>query len=209
MLRHSGVSYDKLLPNHSQMKEDDEPEKLPCFGQDLDESAIPVKNDLELEAERILQEAPALQPNDDSFSMLHPADEVLEAPKEESRPAAPARDELKESMIKEADVSHFFANGSFVFDQKALNIMNTEGVDEYQDDDDPGFDAYLVSEANFVESCRELASQYNYPARAIKPETDADLEYRTKVRAQQAIDEPGLRKKLMQKDDSAVLLKST
>ena len=36
--------------------------------------------------------------------------------------------------------------------------MNPEGIDEYMDDDDPGFDTYVVNEENFVASCRELAS---------------------------------------------------
>lgn len=36
------------------MKEDDDPEKLPCFGASLDESEIHKKDDLELEAERLL-----------------------------------------------------------------------------------------------------------------------------------------------------------
>jgi len=49
--------------------------------------------------------------------------------------------------------------------------MNKEGVDEYVDDDDPGFDTYVVNEENFVASCRELASQNNFPARAIFPDT--------------------------------------
>ena len=31
--------------------------------------------------------------------------------------------------------------------------MNVEAIDEYADDDDPGFDAYVVNEANFVGSC--------------------------------------------------------
>ena len=49
--------------------------------------------------------------------------------------------------------------------------MNREGVDEYQDDDDPGFDMYVVNEENFVESCKELAQINNFPPRAIKPDT--------------------------------------
>jgi len=45
--------------------------------------------------------------------------------------------------------------------------LNLEGIDEYEDDDDPGFDAFLVGEENFVASCAELAENYNFPARAI------------------------------------------
>jgi hypothetical protein len=49
--------------------------------------------------------------------------------------------------------------------------MNKEGLDEYNDDDDEGFKFYVVSEENFVASCKELAEVNNFPARAIKPDT--------------------------------------
>lgn len=49
-------------------------------------------------------------------------------------------------------------------------MMNKEGVDEYADDDDPGFDIYVVNEENFVASCKELAEINNFPARAIHPD---------------------------------------
>lgn len=47
--------------------------------------------------------------------------------------------------------------GSFVFAPEKVNVMNREGLDEYADDDDPGFDMYVVNEENFVASCKELA----------------------------------------------------
>ena len=43
-------------------------------------------------------------------------------------------------------------------DDSEQHPMNREGIDEYQDDDDPGFDTYVVNEENFVASCRELAA---------------------------------------------------
>ena len=49
--------------------------------------------------------------------------------------------------------------------------MNRENLDEYADDDDPGFEIYVVNEENFVASCKELAEINNFPARAIKPDT--------------------------------------
>jgi len=49
--------------------------------------------------------------------------------------------------------------------------MNKEGVDDYADDDDPGFEIYVVNEENFVASCKELAEINNFPARAIRPDT--------------------------------------
>ena len=73
----------------------------------------------------------------------------------------------------EGDNSFFQNQSSFVFGNESneLHIMNKEGVEEYVDDDDVGFDTYVVNEENFVASCRELASQNNFPARAINPDT--------------------------------------
>jgi hypothetical protein len=34
-----------------------------------------------------------------------------------------------------------------------IHEMNKEFVEEYVDDDDPGFDTYVVNEENFVASC--------------------------------------------------------
>jgi len=56
--------------------------------------------------------------------------------------------------------------------------MNKEAVEEYMDDDDPGFDTYVVNEENFVASCRELADQNNFPARAIKSDTAEYMKFR-------------------------------
>ena len=88
--------------------------------------------------------------------------------------------------------------------------MNREGVDEYQDDDDPGFDMYVVNEENFVESCKELAQINNFPPRAIKPDTKDQMVHREKYRkvfqeahAPEAQDKKGGKKK----DDSMAMLK--
>lgn len=43
-------------------------------------------------------------------------------------------------------------------DSQELHQMNREGLEEYVDDDDAGFDTYVVNEENFVASCRELAN---------------------------------------------------
>ena len=85
---------------------------------------------------------------------------------------------LKVSMIHPnedgADNSFFQNQTSFIFgsDQDEMHLMNKENIEEYVDDDDVGFDTYFVNEENFVASCRELASQNNFPARAIKPDTE-------------------------------------
>jgi hypothetical protein len=60
-------------------------------------------------------------------------------------------------------ISSSFFNGllnnsnSFVFANDQVHVMNKEGIDEYIDDDDPGFDLYAVDERNFIESCKDLA----------------------------------------------------
>ena len=82
--------------------------------------------------------------------------------------------------------------------------MNKEGIEEYVDDDDVGFDTYVVNEENFVGSCRELAVQYNFPARAIKPDTEEFQQYREKRRREQRDKE----KATVRKDDSAFMLKN-
>jgi hypothetical protein len=56
-------------------------------------------------------------------------------------------------------------------DDSVLHTMNKEAIDDYIDDDDAGFDTYVVNEENFVASCQELAANNNFPARAIKPDT--------------------------------------
>ena len=79
------------------------------------------------------------------------------------------------SMIEPAetngDISFFQNSHSFVFPVEENHVMNKEGLDEYVDDDDPGFEIYVVNEENFVASCKELADQNNFPARAIRPDT--------------------------------------
>lgn len=46
------------------------------------------------------------------------------------------------------------------------------------DDDDPGFDMYVVGEDAFVASCKELAQINNFPQRAIKPDTKDQMVHR-------------------------------
>ncbi len=55
-------------------------------------------------------------------------------------------------------------------------------MDEYVDDDDPGFDMYVVNEENFVASCKELANLNNFPQRAIRPDTKDQMVNREKYR---------------------------
>lgn len=57
--------------------------------------------------------------------------------------------------------------GEAIYDAKALHPKNLEYLDEYVDEDDPGFDTYVVNEENFVASCQELARLNSFPDRAI------------------------------------------
>ncbi len=89
--------------------------------------------------------------------------------------------------------------------------MNQEGIDDYIDDDDPGFDMYVVNEENFVASCKELANLNNFPARAIKPDTKDQMVHRERYRKifQEAHKPEYLESKSSskRKDDSTSLLK--
>lgn len=109
-------------------------------------------------------------------------------------------DELKVSgIMAPAEGISFFDNSSFIFDPKSLAGVE----DEYDDDEDPGFDAFVVSEENFAESCEELARQYDYPRRAIKPDTAEDRLMREQKRAQLAKDNKAYLVKSSSKEDSS------
>jgi len=87
------------------------------------------------------------------------------------------------SMIANEENNSFFQNqSSYVFANEIDHSMNKDGTDQYIDDDDPGFDTYLVNEENFVASCKELANQNNFPTRAIKPDTKDQAQAREKKR---------------------------
>ncbi len=62
--------------------------------------------------------------------------------------------------------------------------MNKEGIDDYADDEDPGFEIYVVNEENFVASCKELSEINNFPARAIKPDNKEQQAHREKYKKQ-------------------------
>lgn len=63
-----------------------------------------------------------------------------------------------------------------------MQPLNAECVDDYEDDDDPGFDTFVVNEDNFIASCEELALQYQFPQRAIQPDTAENKAFREKKR---------------------------
>lgn len=59
--------------------------------------------------------------------------------------------------------------------EENYHIMNKEGIEEYNDDEDAGFEVYMVNEENFVPSCKELAQLNNFPDRAIKKDTKEEF----------------------------------
>ena len=67
------------------------------------------------------------------------------------------------------NISFFEKSQSFVFPPE--NNLEGAAYDEYTDDDDPGFEIYVVNEENFVASCKELSDLNNFPGRAIKPDS--------------------------------------
>lgn len=70
--------------------------------------------------------------------------------------------------------SSFFQNSqSMIIQQDDSNInLNIGDLDEYVDDDDPGFDLYECYQEYFKETCKKLSEQYDFPKRAIaKPKT--------------------------------------
>ena len=103
--------------------------------------------------------------------------------------------------------------GTFKYDPKALHPMNLEYADEYVDEDDPGFDTYVVNEENFVASCQELARLNEFPVRAIDPDTAKEMAFRERFKKQQeAIKERNKETKStvakkLKNNDSALLLK--
>lgn len=66
--------------------------------------------------------------------------------------------------------SSFFQNSQSMIIQSALddsNIQANSVLDEYVDDDDPGFDLYECEQEFFKETCKKLSEQYDYPRRAV------------------------------------------
>ena len=78
------------------------------------------------------------------------------------------------------DSSSFFQNSqSMIIQQDDSNInLNIGEIDEYVDDDDPGFDLYECYQEFFKETCKKLSEQYDFPKRAIakkKKSNDKDI----------------------------------
>lgn len=100
-----------------------------------------------------------------------------------------------------------------MYDPKNLHPMNLELIEEYIDEDDPGFDTYVVNEENFVASCQELARLNDFPVRAIMPDTKHEMAFRERFRKQREAEKERNKQtksdvsKKLKNNDSALLLK--
>lgn len=65
-------------------------------------------------------------------------------------------------------------SSDFIQNSNSLILEHLEDpttlIDEYYDDDDPGFDLYEVSERDFTRVAKQLADKYNFPQRAVVPQ---------------------------------------
>lgn len=112
---------------------------------------------------------------------------------------------MKDSKLKE---------GKQIYEADKIHPMNPEFLDEYQDEDDPGFDTYVVNEENFVASCQELARLNDFPERAIMPDNKKDMAARERLRKEQLTQQEKLKdrktvtsmSKKLKHTDSALLL---
>ena len=75
---------------------------------------------------------------------------------------------FNQSGVSNIDNSSFFVN-SRVADQSTNKdgILNQSDIDEYVDDDDPGFDLFECDRIYQNNTSKQLAEQYGYPERAV------------------------------------------
>ena len=76
---------------------------------------------------------------------------------------------FNQSGVSNIDNSSFFVN-SRLADQSSTNkdgILNQSDIDEYVDDDDPGFDLFECDRIYQNNTSKQLAEQYGYPERAV------------------------------------------
>jgi hypothetical protein len=66
------------------------------------------------------------------------------------------------------DSSSFFQNSHSMMQQNPedSNFIAQSVIDEYVDDDDPGFDLYECEYEFFKDTCKKLSEQYDFPKRA-------------------------------------------
>src|SRR5690242_4917803 len=60
-------------------------------------------------------------------------------------------------------------------DDSALNANSI--IDEYADDEDPGFELYECEVEHFKETCKSLSEQYDFPRRGIRVTNKQNIIY--------------------------------
>lgn len=80
------------------------------------------------------------------------------------------------SRIEKAGVDETFLTNK---SKRMINELEGEEElpDEYDDDDDAGFFTIEAGEGDFLDKCKQLAVEYNYPAAAVKPPDETDLKF--------------------------------
>ena len=75
-------------------------------------------------------------------------------------------------QLSEIEKTKNYDDSRFIQDESSsiLTLVddNVEVVDEYEDEDDPGFELYEVGEEDLEKVCVHLAKEYNFPDRAVK-----------------------------------------
>jgi hypothetical protein len=85
------------------------------------------------------------------------------------------------------DSSSFFQNSQSLIlqqdniDHNDSNVLGHSMIDEYVDDDDPGFDLYETEIEHLKETCKNLSQQYDFPKRAVYKSKNKNNENLTKL----------------------------
>ncbi|CAD8064500.1 unnamed protein product [Paramecium sonneborni] len=189
-ISNSSISNSILKKKKTETSEEQQlQQQAPCFGKQIQESDQivfgKIQQPLQHQKQQVLEKSPSVDElfteEDVSRSAAkHQQFEGIDTAKMPSiiRPESGCND------------SSFFLQNSQSF---VLHDMeeNKNIIDEYNDDDDPGFDLYEVGEKDFIKVAKQLADKFGFPQRAIaqlkkkKDEVNCENE-----------------------DDSAVLLKS-
>jgi hypothetical protein len=83
---------------------------------------------------------------------------------------------LREDIEKISDIGSQKANDDSQFLQQSTSFFtliedNKDVDDQYDNDDDPGFELFEVEEQDFDKVCRHLAAEYDYPNKVVKKST--------------------------------------
>jgi hypothetical protein len=127
-----------MNPNNTMTKNESQLNDDSIFNEDLNDSKVRISN---------------------KFQPSNQLDGIIKSEKNELLTA--------NSPDNNIDSSSFFQNThSLIIPNDDSNINQTSLIDEYVDDDDPGFDLYECEPEYFRETCKKLSEQYDFPRRA-------------------------------------------